>query len=87
MDTPQMKRRRPRWFWPLIALLALAFAYLVWPSPYRYTSYAGGFPVRVHRLTGRAEILRDDGWQPMQPRKLDPFEQAVAERRARQRGR
>jgi hypothetical protein len=87
MDTPQTLTHRPRWFWPLIALLALAFAYLVWPSPYRYTSLGGQYPVRVNRLTGRAEMLRGDGWQPMQPRKLDPIEQILANRRARQRGR
>lgn len=54
-----------------VLLLALAFAFLywVWPTPWRYdhvTLEDGSFPVRIHRVTGYAEMLTpEDGWWPM----------------------
>ena len=46
------------------ALMVLAF--LVWPTPYRYLYLNEGgdvSPVRVHRITGRTEVLdSSSGW-------------------------
>lgn len=43
-----------------LILLAGLFAYLVWPTPWRYDS-AGveslSYPVRINRLTGAAQRL------------------------------
>jgi len=53
----------------LLMLLAVAFLYWVWPTPWRYdhvTDQDGTYPVRIHRVTGRAEMLTpEDGWWPM----------------------
>ena len=52
----------------LIAILALLFVLLVWPTLYRYDhiAYTGSsLPVRIHRITGVAEVLRMSGWGPM----------------------
>jgi hypothetical protein len=45
------------WKWyskTLLALAILAFAYLVWPTPWRY-DHAKGVPVRTHRITGETQ--------------------------------
>lgn len=47
-----MNRKMLTW---LVLLLALAFAWLVWPTPYRYEHLRGGFLVRFNRFTGHAE--------------------------------
>jgi len=62
------------WRWrskALFAILVAAFAYYVWPTPWRYfsdESYRGGSGgvcnIRVHRVTGRAQILVRGGWRP-----------------------
>src|SRR5262245_58785625 len=47
-----------------MAVLVL-FAWLVWPTVYRYDSMTVGpthLAVRIHRITGRAEALRLNGW-------------------------
>lgn len=52
------------------SLVVLAFGYLVWPTPYRYTTWTSGdatWPVRISRLTGRADLLTRIGWLPMAP--------------------
>ena len=53
----------------LLLALAAAFLYWVWPTPYRHdhvTVEDGTYPVRIHRVTGRAEMLTpEDGWWPM----------------------
>jgi hypothetical protein len=56
----------------LIAGLAFlaAWGWLVWPTPYRYTTWQAQdvtWPVRISRVTGRAEVLSRIGWLPMEP--------------------
>lgn len=50
-------------------LIAVALAFFVWPTPYRYDRIVGprgqSFPVRVNRVTGNAEMLSVEGWQPL----------------------
>lgn len=49
----------------LLAVAALAaLAYFVWPTPWRYDRIRE-LPVRIHRITGDAEMLTPSGWQPM----------------------
>ena len=60
-----------RWFGPLVALLlVLAFATWVWPTRWRYdhmTVEGDIVPVRVDRITGRADMLiPDHGWVPVE---------------------
>jgi hypothetical protein len=51
----------------LAVLLALAF---VWPTRFAYFgTYRDGF-IRVHRVSGRAELLTSEGWEPLRP---NPF--------------
>jgi len=78
-----------RWYSKLLfALLVAAFAYLVWPTPWRYLSWHE-MPIKVHRLTGRTEMLRAEGWREVKASPasgLDPELSAlVSETRARQR--
>lgn len=42
-----------------ISLASIAFCFFVWPTPwmYRVDSFA-----RIHRVTGRVEVLTDSGW-------------------------
>jgi hypothetical protein len=50
--------------------LLLAFLAFVWPSFYRYdhiTLDGDTYPVRIHRITGHADVLSMDGWEPMAP--------------------
>ena len=56
-----------RWYSKvLLALVALAFAYWVWPTPYRYwNDHAWSF--RVNRFTGTAQAvkaLHGGTWEP-----------------------
>jgi hypothetical protein len=55
----------------LVAIVIIIFGWLVWPTPYRYTSmsYEGAtFPIRIHRITGKAERLTPArGWLPTGP--------------------
>ncbi len=60
-----------RWIVPLVLfLLALAFALCVWPTRWRYdhmTVDGDIVPVRMDRLTGRADmLLPDHGWVPVE---------------------
>lgn len=48
-------------------LAAGTFALLVWPTPYQYDEITAGqarIPFRTHRLTGAAERLGHQGWEP-----------------------
>ena len=48
--------------------LAIAFAALVWPTPFHYKPYRLGdltTMVRISRFTGRAEMLMPTGWRKM----------------------
>lgn len=49
-------------------LVVLGFAAYVWPSAYRYdhmTVDGDTYPVRIHRITGHADILMpEQGWIP-----------------------
>ena len=53
-----------------VAVLIVAFAALVWPTRWRYdhmTVDGDTYPVRIHRLTGHAELLLPgDGWTPVE---------------------
>lgn len=74
-----VRRWAPRF---LLGLVVLCFALFVWPTPYHYdhvstaiftpvskdSGMAGTYPVRIHRVTGNAEILHPiNGWQKMGP--------------------
>ena len=71
---PPMTLRLLKWAAPIVAFLA--FVLYVWPTPYRFdhvTVENDTYPVRIHRVTGRAEMLTpDDGWIPMQPEDDEP---------------
>jgi hypothetical protein len=51
-----------------LALLAAAFVTFVWPTAYRYdhvTVEGDTYPVRIHRITGHADVLVPEaGWLP-----------------------
>ena len=56
-----------------VVVLALAFAYFIWPTPYQYIDVAAGVKdgqyvvtsARVNRFTGRTEwLLFPVGWVP-----------------------
>lgn len=54
----------------VVVLLALGFAAWVWPTRWRYdhmTVEGDIVPVRVDRLSGRADmLLPDHGWVPVE---------------------
>lgn len=49
--------------------VVLAFAWFVWPTPYRYDRLSLGrgisYPVRIARASGHGEVLRENGWEPL----------------------
>lgn len=48
----------------IVGLVALLFASLVWPTPYRYDKIESPsltLPIRVNRLTGKVEVLLSNG--------------------------
>lgn len=54
-------------FGTLAVLLLLGlFAFYVWPTMYRYDHMGRGsgytYPVRIHRVSGKAEMLTPYGW-------------------------
>lgn len=65
----QVIRTRRTVAWLLVGLLAGAFAYGVWPTPYREVRLArlvaGVFALREHRWSGRIERLTWQGWRPL----------------------
>lgn len=69
---PQRNVGNVRLRWLLVGWLAtlsavLAFAWFIWPTPYGYdrmsVGSSGSFPVRIHRLTGRSQVLYPSGWK------------------------
>lgn len=61
-----------RLYWALITAVLVAFAVLVWPTPYRYDHFKRGvieMPVRINRFTGRAECFVGHG-------PIDPLDRA-----------
>jgi len=52
----------------ILALGAIIFALLVWPTLYRYDHIDLGagrsYPVKSNRITGQTEILFPEGWKP-----------------------
>jgi len=58
-----------RWYSKvLFALLVAAFAYWVWPTPWRYEIVWGGEAlIRVNRFTGSAYEYDSKGWRPYEP--------------------
>jgi len=62
--------RHWRWYSKvLLGLVLAAFAYWVWPTPWRYDhlGYEGGHrvPVRTHRVTGHEQVLWHRGWSDL----------------------
>lgn len=55
---------------PVLLLVAIAFAFWVWPTRWRYDHMTvdGDFvPVRINRITGAADmLLPDHGWVPVE---------------------
>jgi hypothetical protein len=52
----------------LLFVAVFALAWLIWPTPYRYDHMREDdedHPVRTNRVTGRVEILADNGWEPL----------------------
>ena len=62
--------RPSTWFWLVtgvifIAVLVATVIY-VWPTPWRYehlTLKGSSHPVRIHRVTGKTEVLYQEGWE------------------------
>ena len=57
------------------ALVILSFGLFVWPTAYRLTSLKAGnnvYPVRIHRITGRAQRLTLYGWNTIEPTPAKP---------------
>jgi hypothetical protein len=50
---------------PVILVTIIAFALLVHPTLYYYTMYDGKLPVKINRITGKAQMLGNDGWHDM----------------------
>jgi|GEM_PF-3578686 len=60
-----------RWYSKLLfALLVTAFAYFVWPTPWRYHDF-DGVPFRSHRLTDRVQVLGYRGWEDLATKAAD----------------
>lgn len=53
----------------MLLALVVTWLLLVWPTSWRYdrvTIEGDTFPVRIHRVSGRAQMLTpDEGWVPM----------------------
>ena len=64
--------RKAPFLWTLAVAVGLLFAVFVWPTPYGYDHLGGlngvSVPVRINRFTGRAEMMRGDGWVRMEPK-------------------
>ncbi len=71
--TPQ--RGAKLFLWSLPVLGAAAFAFLIWPTPYRrdnVTLANQRHPVRENRFSGVTEILYADGWKKPVPPETEP---------------
>ena len=59
--------RHWRWYSKLLfALVVAAFAYFVWPTPWRhFTAYMGDMTLtyREHRITGETQLFYRGEWQ------------------------
>jgi hypothetical protein len=57
-----------------VIALALLWGFFIWPTPYRYGqiqwSGLGGFPVRINRFTGHAQVLVNIGWKNLEGSRL-----------------
>ena len=49
----------------ILILVSIAFGWLIWPTRYRYDRM-NNIPVRIDRLSGRAEGLSRIGWYPLE---------------------
>lgn len=62
----------------LLLLVLLVFAAFVWPTLYRndhVTVDGDTYPVRIHRVTGRADMLvPEEGWIPVEQPAQDSTE-------------
>jgi hypothetical protein len=47
--------------WVSVAVVLLAFAWFVWPTPYRYIEHRDVL-YRINRFSGSAMMLLPDGW-------------------------
>ena len=60
-----------RWVLAAAAVLFVAFAVFVWPTPYKYilSSNPSVVAIRVNRFTGITSWLTIDGWEALGPAK------------------
>jgi hypothetical protein len=56
----------------LATVVVLAFAALVWPTPYRYFGQ-GDHLVRINRATGSADQMTTEGWYRLAPTPPGPL--------------
>lgn len=54
------------WRTVAIAGASAAMMLFVWPTPYRYVTYRETV-ARIHRVTGKADVLLPRGWYRLQP--------------------
>ena len=57
-----MSLKEKVWKFSAAAILALVFGWLVWPTPYIYSTEGQNF-YRAHRLSGVTEEATTDGWK------------------------
>ncbi len=72
----------------LFVVLAGAFVWFVWPSPWHYTTHQG-LAARIHRASGYLQVYTGDGWRCVSGDRVDGRSEAEVreERVARQMGR
>jgi len=51
----------------VLMLIAVLFGLFVWPTKWRYDKIRSDrdYILRINRMTGAAQILGPDGWEPM----------------------
>lgn len=50
-------RRKPRWGLGLVVLALILFGLFVWPTPFKDYKGPGDELVKVHRVTGKTEVI------------------------------
>jgi len=76
------------WSKLLFVVLAVAFAWFVWPTPWHYTTHQG-LAARIHRASGYLQVYTGDGWRGVTGERVDgrSLEEIRADRVAQQMGR
>ena len=54
----------------IMATIILILSLFLWLTPYQYKKWEGVI-VRIHRLTGKADMLDIEGWYPMRATTLE----------------